>query len=157
MKESALITILILVFMIGAALPGTGDETDTVKTTSESVELEAEVIKIFGKSCAASTCHGGEHPKMQLSLEADSIPANLVGVPSRQNDELMLIDTKDPSQSYLLIKMTGGEGMKGKKMPVMKAPLTEDELATVTAWIGGFAEVAPLSAPNINLHLQNEK
>ena len=142
MKGFALTATLALVFLLGAAIAGPGDEADTLKAAPEgdssAQKLEMKVKEIFGKSCATSGCHGGEHPKMDLSLEADDIPANMIGVPSRQNSKLMLIDTKDPSQSYLLLKMTGGEGMKGKKMPIMMAPLTEDELNAVMTWVRGF-------------------
>lgn len=155
MKGFALIATLALVFLIGAAIAGPGDEADTLKAAPEgdasAQKLEMKVKEIFGKSCATSGCHGGEHPKMDLSLEADDIPANMIGVPSRQNSKLMLIDTKDPSQSYLLLKMTGGKGgIKGKKMPIMKKPLTEEEMTTVTMWIEEARVPAPLSAPTIN-------
>jgi len=146
MKGSALLTLLVLVLLIGAAFAGPGDEVDTVKVVPEgdasAQKLDMTISKIFGNSCSMSGCHGGKHPKMQLSLETDDIPANMIDVPSRQNDALMLIDTKDPSQSYLLLKMTGGEGMKEKKMPIMKAPLSKDELASVMTWVRGFAKAA---------------
>ena len=146
MKGSALLTLPVLVFLIGAAFAGPGDEADTTKAVPEgdtsALKLDITIGKIFGKSCSTSGCHGGEHPKMHLSLEADDIPANMIGVPSKQNAELMLIDTQDPSQSYLILKMTGGEGMKGKKMPIMKAPLTKDELTSVMTWVRGFDKAA---------------
>ena len=140
MKRYILVCVLALSFMAGLVFAGQDDEADTVKTESGNDELDIRVRAIFGKSCATSICHGGEQPKMHLSLEADKMPANMIGVPSRQNGELMLIDTKDPSRSYLLLKMTGGEGMKGKKMPIMMAPLTKDDLASVMTWVRGFAE-----------------
>jgi mono/diheme cytochrome c family protein len=160
MKGSVLITVLVLAFLIGAAFAGTEDEADTIKAGAERSELDAKVLEILGKSCVSSICHGGENPKMQMSLEAAHIPEILVGIPSKQNSELMLIDVKDPSRSYFLLKLTGGEGMKGKKMPVMKAPLTEDELAAIAAWVESIAEkaqVAPLSAPNVELHPLDRK
>jgi hypothetical protein len=141
MKGYVLLTSLVLVFLIGAALAVPGEEPDTFETVSEESELDMKVRGILGKSCAGSGCHGGKQPKMDLSLEADAIPANMIGIPSGQNGELMLIDTKDPSQSYLLVKITGGEGMRGKKMPIMRAPLKEDELEAVMTWVRGFADV----------------
>lgn len=156
MKGSALLALLVLVFLIGAAFAGPDDEADTLKAVPEgdtsALKLDITIRAIFGKTCSTSGCHGGEHPKMQLSLEADDIPANMIGVPSKQNDKLMLIDTQDPSQSYLILKMTGGEGMKGKKMPIMKAPLKEEEMKAVMTWVDGFAENAPLSGPDVRLH-----
>ncbi len=159
MKGSVLVTFLALVFLMGAAFAGTGgDEADSVKADTEgdtAVEgLNMKVMEIFGKSCATSGCHGGENPKMQLSLKADDVPKNLIGIPSKQNDKFMLIDTQDPSRGYLLLKLTGGEGMKGKKMPIMKKPLTEEELSTVRMWVKGLQ--APLSAPTMNIRPADE-
>ena len=143
MKMYILISVLILSFAAGIVIAGSGDEADTVKTVPEGDDsarkLDMKVREILRKSCAASTCHGGENPKMHLSLETGDIPENMIGVASRQNGNLMLIDTKDPSQSYLLLKITGGEGIKGKKMPIMMAPLTEDNLTDVMTWVSGFA------------------
>ena len=155
MKGSVLVTFLALVFLMGAAFAGTsGDEADSVKADTEgdtsAEKPDMKVREIFGRSCATSGCHGGEYPKMQLNLEADNVRANLIGIPSKQNGELMLIDTKDPSRSYLLLKIAGGEGIKGKKMPIMKKPLTEEELSTVRIWVEGLEVLAPLSAPIIN-------
>jgi mono/diheme cytochrome c family protein len=155
MKGSFLVTFLALVFLMGAAFAGTsGDEADSVKAATEedasAEKLDMKVQEIFGRSCATSGCHGGEYPKMQLSLEADDVPVNMIDVPSKQNDKLMLIDTKDPSRSYVLLKMTGGEEIKGKKMPIMKKPLTEEELSTVRTWVEGLTKLSPQSAPIIN-------
>ena len=144
MKMHILVSVLILSFVAGVVVAGQDEEADTIKAVPEgndsAQKLDMKVKGIFGRSCATSTCHGGEHPKMHLSLKADDIPENMVGIPSKQNDKLILIDTKDPSQSYLLLKMTGGEGMKGKKMPIMMAPLTKDELTDVMTWVRGFVE-----------------
>ncbi len=151
MKRNILVCVLALSFLAGIVFAGQDEEADTVITESGDDELDIRVRAILGKSCATSTCHGGEQPKMQLSLEAGDIPANMIGVPSRQDGELMLIDTKDPSRSYLLLKMTGGEGMKGKKMPIMMAPLKEGELTAIMTWVNGFAGEAPLSSPTVRI------
>jgi hypothetical protein len=137
MRRFLLSSILVLAFLTGAVLAGQ-EEADTVAV--ETDELDMKVREIFEKSCASSGCHGGKHPKMQLSLEAEDIPENMIGVPAKQNGKLMLIDTEDPSKSYLLIKVIGGEGMKGKKMPIMKAALKEDELNAITEWVSRFGE-----------------
>ena len=152
MKRSSLVMVLALVFSMGAVFAGTGgDEADSVKAATEedtsAVKLDMKVREIFGRSCATSGCHGGEQPKMKLSLAADDVPINMIGVPSKQNGKLMLIDTEDPSRSYLLLKMTGGEGKKGKKMPIMKKPLTEDELSAVITWVEGFAVAEKAEEP----------
>ena len=137
MKKYLLVSILVLSFMAGVVLADGGDESDTVSVEPEKSELDLKVAEIFGKSCATSGCHGGKQPKMDLGLEAEMLPGGMVGAPSKQNPELMLIDAEDPSKSYLLLKITGGEGMKGKKMPIMKPPLKEEEIETVREWLNG--------------------
>jgi hypothetical protein len=52
--------------------------------------------------------------------------------------------------------MTGGEEIKGKKMPIMKKPLTEEELSTVRTWVEGLTRPAPLSAPIMNITPSSE-
>jgi hypothetical protein len=146
MKGYALFMVLAVTFLIGAAYAGQAERPDTAKAVpagdASARKLDMKAKEILGKNCATSICHGGKNPKMHMNLEADSIPADLIDVPSKQNAALMLIDTKDPSKSYILLKIKGGEGMKGKRMPLMKAPLTEDEHGAVTAWISGFAGTA---------------
>lgn len=139
MKRYILVCVLALSFLAGVVIAGQDEEPDTTGTEPVENELDVMVREIFGNSCAASTCHGGDHPKEELSLEADNIPENMIDVPSEQNSEYMLIDTIDPSSSYLLLKITGGEGMKGKKMPIMAPPLSDEEVKAIMTWVREFA------------------
>jgi mono/diheme cytochrome c family protein len=133
MKRSLVIGILLLAFMAGAAFNAAEEE-------KKEQPLDEKVMEIFSRSCATSGCHAGKSPKAGLSLEAEKVPGNLVGVKSMQNTKRMLIDAEDPAGSYLLLKITGGEGMKGKKMPIFKKALTEDEIKAVTLWVMEFGE-----------------
>lgn len=146
---------------VAAWAPAGGQDTLTTQTPAEArAELDAKIAAIFTRSCATGGCHSGANPKMALDLSAKAIPASLVGVPAKQAGELMLIDTADPARSYLLLKLTGGKGMKGKKMPIKAQALSAEELAAVSAWVAWFAgapasadtAVAPLHAPNLNIH-----
>ncbi len=141
MRRYILISVLALSFIAGVVFAGQDEEPDTTETESVENELDVRVREIFGNSCASSTCHGGDHPKKDLSLEAEDIPENMIDVPSAQNSEYMLIDTTDPSSSYLLLKIIGGEGMKGKKMPIMAAPLSDEEVKAIMTWVREFASV----------------
>jgi len=139
MRRYILISVLVLSFVAGVVLAGQDEEPDSTGTEPVENELDVRVREIFGNSCASSTCHGGDHPKMDLSLEAEDIPENMIDVPSMQNSEYMLIDTNDPSSSYLLLKIIGGEGMKGKKMPIMTPPLSDEEVKAIMTWVREFA------------------
>jgi hypothetical protein len=139
MRRYVIISVLALSFLAGVVLAGQEEEPDTTGTESVENELDVRVREIFGNSCAASTCHGGDHPKMDLSLDAEDIPENMIDVPSVQNSEYMRIDTIDPSSSYLLLKITGSEGIKGKKMPIMAPPLSDEEVKAIMTWVREFA------------------
>lgn len=139
MRKFVLICVLALSFAAGVVFAGQDEEPDTTGVEPVENELDVMVRGIFGQSCASSTCHGGDHPKAGLSLEAEDIPENMIDVPSVQNSEYMLIDTVYPSSSYLLLKITGGEGMKGKKMPVMAKPLSDEDIKAIESWIREFA------------------
>lgn len=139
MKRYILVCVLALSFLAGVVIAAQDEEPDTTGTEPVENELDVMVMEIFGNSCAASTCHGGDNPKEDLRLEPDDIPENMIDVPSEQNSEYMLIDTIDPSSSYLLLKITGGEGMKGKKMPIMAPPLTDEEVKAIMTWVREFA------------------
>ena len=139
MRRYILISVLVLSFVAGVVLAGQDEEPDSTGTEPVENELDVRVREIFGNSCASSTCHGGDHPKMDLSLEAEDIPENMIDVPSMQNSEYMLIDTNDPSSSYLLLKIIGGEGMKVKKMPIMTPPLSDEEVKAIMTWVREFA------------------
>jgi hypothetical protein len=91
-----------------------------------------------GTGCAAETAAG-------LSLCAADAWSALVGVPSRQVDQLRLVEPGDSSRSYLLRKLLpaspgGGPitGVSGQREPP-GAPLSEDQLRLIAAWIDGGA------------------
>jgi mono/diheme cytochrome c family protein len=160
------ILILLAAVALAAGAPSTlpgGQDTLTAGPAGDArAALGAKVAAIFTRSCATGGCHSGEHPKMQLDLSAAAIPASLVGVNAKQAGDLKLIDTEDPAKSYLLLKLTGGKGMRGKKMPIKAQELSAEELAAVSAWVAWFAgsgatadsaasdSAAPPSSPQIH-------
>ena len=80
-----------------------------------------------------------------LSLCAADAWNALVGVPSRQVDELRLVEAGDSARSYLLRKLlpasAGGgpiTGVSGQREPPGE-PLPEDQLRLIAAWIDGGA------------------
>ena len=88
-----------------------------------------------------SGCHEGERPKANLDLSAEDLRPALLDVPSRQIKEILLIDSKDPGRSYMLMKVAGGEGIKGRKMPVGNVPgLSADEISLFADWVRSFGK-----------------
>ena len=110
----------------------------------------ADVQPILAASCAAG-CHanatGGclTAPLAGLSLCAAEARDALVDIPSREVSSLLLVAPGDSARSYLLRKVLpatsdGGPipGTLGEREPP-GAPLTPDQLDTLTAWIDGGA------------------
>lgn len=95
--------------------------------------FQAGTVSLIKKRCAG--CHGGKHPKMGLNLEPAGLVEAVKDVPSRQVNSLMLVDTRAPGRSYLLMKIRGDKGIKGSLMPIdTPAPLT-DEIERIESWI----------------------
>jgi hypothetical protein len=94
--------------------------------------LNARAMEVFKAECA--DCHGGAHPKMQLSLEPAKLPGSVSDVPSREIDTLKLVDTQKPGLSYLVWKVRGVDGIKGARMPYDEPALAADKVRTLGIW-----------------------
>ena len=106
-----------------------------------ALKLEKEILPVIRRSCSVSGCHEGERPKANLDLSADDLRPALLDVPSRQVKEIFLIDSKDPGRSYMLMKVAGGEGIKGRKMPVGNVPgLSAEEISLFADWVRSFGK-----------------
>jgi hypothetical protein len=119
-----------------AAAPSAGRDASKTATFTDSLRaaLEARTAKIFKRSCATSGCHGGSYPKARLSLEPANMTEAVADVRSRQVDTLMLVDTREPGRSYLLMKIRGDEGIKGELMPIDMPRLKTSEVETIELW-----------------------
>jgi hypothetical protein len=80
-----------------------------------------------------------------LSLCAGQSWAALVGVSSRQEARLLLVDPGDSARSYLLRKLIPATAGGGPPPPTLGhrdppgAPLDDGELAAIAAWIDAGA------------------
>jgi hypothetical protein len=129
-------------------LTGAGPAGDPPPETPPFADVQA----IFDLKCGTG-CHldtgapGGcvAQPAAGLSLCAGDAWAALVGVPSRQTDKLQLVQAGDSARSYLLRKLLPATtdsgrlpGVYGQREPP-GAPLPEDQLRLIAAWIDGGA------------------
>jgi len=106
-----------------------------------TAELEKEVIPVIRRSCSVSGCHEGKRPKAGLDLSANDLRPALIDVPSEQVKEILLIDSKDPERSYMLMKVAGGKEIKGRKMPVGDVPgLSAAEISLFADWVRSFGK-----------------
>jgi len=122
----------------------------------------ASVQAIFDASCAGG-CHqaaaedgGGclAAPAAGLSLCAQDAWSSLVDVASEQSNPLRRVEPGDSARSYLLRKLLPADGTDGKIPGVYGqreppgAPLPEDQLRLIAAWIdAGALRQPPPPAP----------
>ncbi len=136
-----------------AAAPA-GDETDVTVTNpggaasgpfifaiaSQSRSFASDVQPIFSQSCALSGCHvqGGPAP---MSLQSGQAYGNLVNVLSSECASRMRVLPcgPDPTQSYLVAKITDTDICQGSKMP-KTGSLSSSEQQILLDWV---AEDAP--------------
>ena len=109
-----------------------------VDSTKEEMQLEAAAI--FKTDCAIAGCHRGAHPKKDLSLEPDKFLSSTVNVTSQENKDLKRIDTANPENSYLLMKIKGEKGIKGSRMPDDAPPLKKEQIKAIEDWIFSLKE-----------------
>ncbi|MCX4244891.1 hypothetical protein OEB96_29970 [Paraliomyxa miuraensis] len=96
--------------------------------------FSGHVVPIFEARCATAGCHGELAPAAGLDLTRERARDNLIEVPSTQNPDIPLVTPGNPTNSYLMTKLTG-DGFAGQRMPLGAAPLSQDELDVVRLWI----------------------
>ena len=110
-------------------------DTTSTPTAPTLTQLSRE---IFTPNCASSGCHSGAGAAAGMSLAADRIGAQLIGVVSPTSG-MKRVDPGNPEGSYLLRKLRGDAGINGAQMPLGDAPLSGAQIALVRAWIAAGA------------------
>ena len=94
---------------------------------------------IFSASCTDLACHSSLVQAGNLVLEAGKAHDQLVGVsavnPAAQQAGLLRVKPGDPSNSFLVIKLTGPTVVQGSPMPLGKPPLTAAQVQLIRDWI----------------------
>jgi hypothetical protein len=118
--------------------------------TSPAVSFHADVLPILVSSCGFSSCHGarsGAAGGMQISSDAATTIADLVGVPSNALPSMARVAAGDPAKSLLLHKIDGDAcalpqciGTCAESMPQGQALLAESDRLTIRRWIAQGAK-----------------
>ena len=95
--------------------------------------FSGHVQPILETRCATPGCHGSVAPAAGLDLTAEAARDNLFA-PSTQNPDIPLVTPGNPTNSYLMTKLTG-DGFAGKQMPLGASPLSDEELDIIRLWI----------------------
>ncbi|MDH4042843.1 MAG: hypothetical protein OEY20_01995 [Gemmatimonadota bacterium] len=104
----------------------------------EGVTLSSDVQPIFTASCAFTDCHAGNNPVLGQNLSAGQAYGSIVNVNSQEVPALKRVLPLFPDSSYLVHKIQGTQGSVGGlggRMPLGGAALTDEEIATIRAWI----------------------
>jgi hypothetical protein len=118
----------------GCSSEDSGEPEAPVEPRLSSIEQQ-----IFQRSCAFSSCHGGEAPKKGLLLEGPTY-TRLVNQPSAVVKDRVLVVPGKPEESYLYEKLTSSKPAEGDQMPDSSAPLSAAKLEAVRAWIAAGAK-----------------
>jgi len=109
---------------------------ESLNLLGSGVTWAGRIKNILEFNCGG--CHSGADPQAGLILLGNGVYANLLK-PSTQKPEMALIKAKDPMQSYLWLKLNGGPGIIGSRMPLNPlngaGKLTDAELADIKTWI----------------------
>lgn len=126
-----------LVALVGAGCSDLATGTDMVFDAKAPPARTFSSIQrqVLDASCAVSGCHAdAEYP----NLSARQAYASIVGVRSTQG--LKLVAPGQPDSSYLYIKIAGGPGIVGARMPPYGRPeLPDSTIGAVRSWIEGGA------------------
>ncbi len=101
--------------------------------TDSGSKFSEHVQPILDVRCATAGCHGELAPAAGLDLTQGSSYDNLM-LPSSQNPDVPRVTPGNPTNSYLITKLTGN-GISGMQMPLGALPLTANEIEVIRAWI----------------------
>jgi hypothetical protein len=109
------------------------------------------VQTVFTDNCAVSGCHVAGSAFAQEILDADSSYAKTVGVPASQVSSLLRIRPGDPDNSYLVMKVTGAQGILGQQMPRGLPPLAPSLQLRIINWVAAGAPADSIPADSSRL------
>ena len=104
-------------------------------------QLEARVADLFARSCAQAGCHAAPFPQQDMDLSVDHFYASTVGVPSKEQPEMLRVKPGDPENSYLIRKVKGDPSITGVPMPLIGEKLTAEEISLLEAWVRSIETV----------------
>jgi hypothetical protein len=117
-----------------------GGSIALVAEESTPISYAAQVEPILISECG--DCHGAEKPKKGLDMSKGQGYAHLVGKPSNEVPELLLVKPGDPDGSYVWHKLEH-KAEKGRGMPrtiFSSKMLPAAELEVIKRWIADGAK-----------------
>jgi hypothetical protein len=96
-----------------------------------------DVQPIFTARCATASCHNLVTHQRDLTLAAGHAYNQLVGVPAVLAPQYDRVTPGDPHQSWLYRMIAADPALRPgvARMPLGRAPLTDNQIATIVNWI----------------------
>jgi hypothetical protein len=121
-----------------------GSPSTTPTATPDASIFRRLQDEIFTPRCATQFCHSRQTMAGALVLAGDGAFASLVGVEpanaAARSAGMLRVDPFVPENSFLLIKLGGPPSSAfGARMPLIGAPLTEEQMTLIRGWIGSGA------------------
>jgi hypothetical protein len=146
MRSQVVLLVALTIGTTGCPGDGTGlDENGNPlgpPPSNGDVTLSGDVQPIFTASCALGNCHAGNDAVLGQNLSAGQAYGSIVNVPASQVPSLDRVHPLFPDSSYLVHKIQGTQGSvggSGGQMPLGGPVLTDDQIATIRAWIAAGA------------------
>jgi len=126
---------MVLATALGAILWGCSGEAPRGAPAGGGGESAFAAIEaeIFAPTCVHPGCHGGDAPAAGLLLTKAAAYDAMVGVPAKRRPERLLVKAGDPEGSYVVERLSAGGDTP--RMPIGHAPLSDEQLERVRAWI----------------------
>ncbi len=118
----------------GVPQPQRTDLTVTKATGNETVKFSRDIAPVIASTCTG--CHGGQNPRGNLSMETF---AQLL----RGSQDNVIISPGKPADSILIKRI---KGIGGDRMPMGRAPLSDETIAKFEKWIAEGAKFDGRSA-----------
>jgi len=107
---------------------------------SQNAALPEEVARIIKQSCGVTGCHSGKYPAAGLNFEPEKFLATVLNAPSQELPGLKIVNSGNPENSYLLMKIMGDPQIKGQRMPFKRDPLKNEEIQAIRDWLMSLKE-----------------
>jgi hypothetical protein len=104
-------------------------------------DLQSIEDNVFTPIC--SKCHIGAGAPEGLQLDAAHAYNAIVGVPSVEEPNFLLVDPGNPDESYLVLKIENAMGIEGGQMPLGENPLPQATMDAIRQWITNGAPNVP--------------
>ena len=133
------------VSLIAAALACTDFEAPKVDVLPDVLVLnptfERDIQPIFTARCATASCHNLATQQLGLNLQAGYAYDEIVNEDSPTSHDLRYVLPFKPDSSWLvrMIQADPGRRFFVERMPLGRAPLTDNQIATIVQWVGSGA------------------